>query len=306
MKIAAAHWSGRISPVFDVADHVFLITVENGREIQRTSLRCYDMDPFERARKLSAEGVGVLLCGAISAALEKALAAGGVQVLGFLGGDLEDILASFLEGTLRDGRRFHRPPGRRRRGCGVTAGAPQAPERGYPMVIAVSASGPSLDDLVDPRFGRCACFQVVDPDTLSVELLENPGRQMSGGAGMDAAKRVADLGVTHVLTGFCGANAQKMLAAAGVVVVDGCSGTVREAIMSFRVTREVGAPAADAGAQADSSDRKRPQPSPGGWNPMGMGLGRSRGRSGGRGTGTGCGAGSARRGQNGSTGRRSG
>ncbi len=83
------------------------------------------------------------------------------------------------------------------------------------MKIAVSAAGSSLEDVVDPRFGRCACFLIINPDTLDVEVLDNTGRQLSGGAGVDAAQRVADRGVTHVLTGTCGPNAQKILSAAG-------------------------------------------------------------------------------------------
>jgi len=104
MKIAIAHWQSRVSPVFDVADRLFLITIENGREVHRESLRLAGQDPFERARKLAEQGVSVLLCGAVSSALEKALTAAGIQVLGFLGGEMESIVAAFIDGHLNDGR----------------------------------------------------------------------------------------------------------------------------------------------------------------------------------------------------------
>ena len=104
MKIAIAHWQSRVSPVFDVADRLFLITIEDSREVLRESLRLASQDPFERARKLAERGVEVLLCGAVSSALEKALTAAGIQVLGFLGGELESIVAAFLVGQLDDGR----------------------------------------------------------------------------------------------------------------------------------------------------------------------------------------------------------
>ena len=104
MKIAIAHWQGRVSPVFDVADRLFLITIEDSREVHRESLRLASRDPFERARKLAERGVDVLLCGAVSSALEKALTAAGIRVLGFLGGELESIVTAFLDGQLNDGR----------------------------------------------------------------------------------------------------------------------------------------------------------------------------------------------------------
>jgi predicted Fe-Mo cluster-binding NifX family protein len=104
MKIAIAHWQSRVSPVFDVADRLFLITIEDGREVHRESLRIAGQDPFERAQELAEQGVDVLLCGAVSSALEKALVAAGIRVLGFLGGELESIVSAFLAGQLNDGR----------------------------------------------------------------------------------------------------------------------------------------------------------------------------------------------------------
>jgi len=38
------------------------------------------------------------------------------------------------------------------------------------LKVAVSASAPSLDAPVDPRFGRCAYFVIVDPDTMQFEV----------------------------------------------------------------------------------------------------------------------------------------
>jgi predicted Fe-Mo cluster-binding NifX family protein len=104
MKVAIAHWKSRVSPVFDVADRLFLITIEDSREVHRENLRLISRDPFGRARKLAERGVEVLLCGAVSSVLEKALTAAGIQVLGFLGGELESIVAAFLDGQLDDGR----------------------------------------------------------------------------------------------------------------------------------------------------------------------------------------------------------
>ena len=102
------------------------------------------------------------------------------------------------------------------------------------MKIAISAAGPSIEDLVDPRFGRCACFLIIDTGTLEFEVIENSSKNLSGGAGIEAAQRVANQGVTHVLTGRCGPNAEKVLSAAGIKIVDGCEGKVREAVERFR------------------------------------------------------------------------
>jgi predicted Fe-Mo cluster-binding NifX family protein len=104
MKVAMAHWQDRISPVFDVADHLLLLDVEGRREIDRKSLRLTGRNPFERVKELSELGVNVLLCGAISLTLEKALIGAGIRVVGFLGGELQNVIQAFLEGSLGDGR----------------------------------------------------------------------------------------------------------------------------------------------------------------------------------------------------------
>jgi len=107
MKVAMAHWQGRVSPVFDVADRLLLLEVEGRREIEREHLRLTSRDSFERVKELSELGVEVLLCGAISLALEKALIGAGIRVVGFLGGELENVINAFLDGNLDDGRVRH-------------------------------------------------------------------------------------------------------------------------------------------------------------------------------------------------------
>jgi predicted Fe-Mo cluster-binding NifX family protein len=98
------------------------------------------------------------------------------------------------------------------------------------MRIAVSSTGPNLDAEVDPRFGRCQYFIVVDPKTLDYEAIENSNIAASGGAGIASAQAVAEKEVQAVLTGNCGPNAYSTLSAAGIQVITGVTGTVREAI----------------------------------------------------------------------------
>ena len=39
------------------------------------------------------------------------------------------------------------------------------------MKIAISVVGQTLDDQVDPRFGRCQAFLIVDADTMEFEAV---------------------------------------------------------------------------------------------------------------------------------------
>jgi predicted Fe-Mo cluster-binding NifX family protein len=102
------------------------------------------------------------------------------------------------------------------------------------MKVAVSATGPTMGDAVEPRFGRCHTFLLVNLDDMSVEVLPNGSTGLQGGAGIQSAQLIARSGVKTVLTGHCGPNAFQALEAASIGVVVGCSGTVSEAITRYK------------------------------------------------------------------------
>jgi predicted Fe-Mo cluster-binding NifX family protein len=102
------------------------------------------------------------------------------------------------------------------------------------MKVAVTATGSSLGADMDPRFGRCSCFVLVETDDMSFEAVDNANSSLGGGAGIQSAQLMAQKGVKAVLTGNCGPNAHQTLSAAGIDVVVGCSGTVAEAVGRFK------------------------------------------------------------------------
>jgi len=102
------------------------------------------------------------------------------------------------------------------------------------MKIAVSATGPTLDAMVDPRLGRCEYFIIVDPETMEFEGIQNSSTALMHGAGIQTAQMIANKGAKVVLTGNCGPNAFQTLSAAGIQVITGVSGKVREAVERYK------------------------------------------------------------------------
>ena len=102
------------------------------------------------------------------------------------------------------------------------------------MRIAISATGTTLDAEVDPRFGRCQYFIIADPETIEFEAVDNSSAMAAGGAGISAAQMIACKGVEAVLTGNCGPNAYQVLSSAGIQVITGVSGRVKDAIQSYK------------------------------------------------------------------------
>ena len=172
------------------------------------------------------------------------------------------------------------------------------------MRIAITATGSTLDANVDPRFGRCAHFLIVDTDSLDFEAAENPNVALGGGAGIQSAQLMASRDVKFVLTGNCGPNAHETLSAAGIGVIPGCSGTVRDAVEQFKagqLNTASGPTVASHSGMPDVPSAPQNQPTSAQQAPMpgsGMGMGRGPG-GGGRGMGRGQGQG---RGRGGGTG----
>jgi predicted Fe-Mo cluster-binding NifX family protein len=142
------------------------------------------------------------------------------------------------------------------------------------MKVCVTATSGNLDSQVDPRFGRCQYFVIVDSDTMEFEALPNTSASAVGGAGIQAAQTIANKGVKVVITGNVGPNAYQVLSAAGIDVITGAFGTVREVVNRFKkgeLRESATAPTAPMG--------------------FGMGQGMSRGRGWGMGGGRGMGRG---------------
>jgi len=102
------------------------------------------------------------------------------------------------------------------------------------MKVAVSATGQSLESQVDPRFGRCQYFLIIDTDTMAFEAIQNASAGAMSGAGIQAAQAIAEKGVKVLIAGNVGPNAHQVLSSAGIRIMTGASGTVREAVESFK------------------------------------------------------------------------
>lgn len=156
------------------------------------------------------------------------------------------------------------------------------------MKLAVSSTGPDLDSQVDLRFGRCQYFIIVDPESMEFEAIENPNIQAPSGAGIATAQMVAQRGIEAVITGNVGPNAYQTLSAAGVKIIVGASGRVREAVEQYKK----GQLKPTAGPSVGAHFGVGMYPGMGGFGPgMGAGMGIGRGMGMGRGAGMGWGMG---------------
>jgi predicted Fe-Mo cluster-binding NifX family protein len=112
-RVAVPTWKGRVSPVFDVAEHLLLVDLDGGRERDRTVHHVSGGEPLQRAQVLTSRDVDVLVCGAISRTMEQVLTAAGVEVVPGIRGEVDAVLRAYAGRTLRRDPALHLP-GRRR------------------------------------------------------------------------------------------------------------------------------------------------------------------------------------------------
>ena len=146
------------------------------------------------------------------------------------------------------------------------------------MKVAISSTGPDLEAQVDPRFGRCRYFVIVDSETKEFEVLDNQAAVTRGGAGIQAAQMVANSRVDAVITGHLGPKAADTLVAAALKTYLGASGTVGEALQQYidGHLKEASGPTVESHFGTGGMGRG-----------AGAGLGMGGGRTGGRGRGMG-------------------
>jgi len=100
MKAAVTVWDGRISPVFDVSREALILTIENGTVVARCHESIETPTAALKLDRLKGLGVETLICGAISAPLHRELTTNGVKVIGFVAGAIDEVVTSYLAGTL--------------------------------------------------------------------------------------------------------------------------------------------------------------------------------------------------------------
>ena len=101
MRLAVPVWTGRVSPVFDVARTLLIVEVIGG---EATFTEEHSVEGRDRVSVLSQLGVDVLMCAAVSQELEERLLAAGVELVMEIRGEVDDVLRAYLDGSLAQPR----------------------------------------------------------------------------------------------------------------------------------------------------------------------------------------------------------
>jgi len=103
------------------------------------------------------------------------------------------------------------------------------------MKIAITSTGKEMSCDVAELFGRCPYFiiaEIEDGKIIRTEILKNESENQSSGAGMSAAKLLAENKVNAVIAKTIGPRAMDVLKQFNIEVYNG-EGKVQDALQNF-------------------------------------------------------------------------
>lgn len=114
------------------------------------------------------------------------------------------------------------------------------------MKLAITSEGDTLQSSLDPRFGRAKFFVVMDTETGAAVAVSNAvNLNAAQGAGIQAGKKIVELGITSLITGHVGPKAFSTLQAGNVEIYTGATGTVADALEQLKAGKLQPARSAD-------------------------------------------------------------
>ncbi len=102
------------------------------------------------------------------------------------------------------------------------------------MQIAISLQeNNGIESAISNIFGRCPYFIFIDPQTKEFTIEENPAKNASGGAGIQAAQMVVDQGSKVLISGNLGPKAHAVLLSANIPVYQCQNSSARQALEDY-------------------------------------------------------------------------
>jgi len=104
MRIAIPVWHGQVSTVFDFARRLLVVDVDDVHEMYKSEVSFEPESLIARVRTLHRLETDVLICGSISRDVAAMVASNGIEIVPFVKGPVDEVLAAFLADQIDDPR----------------------------------------------------------------------------------------------------------------------------------------------------------------------------------------------------------
>ncbi len=237
MKIAISTDSGYVSPHFGRCASYTIAEIKDGKILHTEEIPNPGHEPGFLPKYLSDKGVTYIIAGGMGPRAQGLFAQNNIKTIIGVRGAIDKVIQDIVNQDLKPGvdmcEHADKPADHPRSRY-------YTQHRKYPekLKICITSRGKSLDAEVDPSFGRAQYFLIVNPETMDVEVIENPNIEAPQGAGIKTAQIIANKNVDAVLTGSCGPNAVRILNLSGIKIITGINGNVKDAILKFRQAKK--------------------------------------------------------------------
>jgi len=117
-SVGIAQVDRRVAYRLDCAEKIPVATRDNKGEIQLREARLPETDSIRCIQQISRLGIRTLICGAVSGFACRMLQHHGIQVIGWVVGDAQEVLEHYLKGDLHEGEILCASAGKRwKRSC---------------------------------------------------------------------------------------------------------------------------------------------------------------------------------------------
>ena len=103
MKVALPRMGETVAPCFEYCATMAIFDVSETGAVEQVDFPIRSREPFDRVRLLKDQGVDTVICGGMQACYEDLLRAAGLEVISWVEGSVDDLLALFIRGDLEPG-----------------------------------------------------------------------------------------------------------------------------------------------------------------------------------------------------------
>lgn len=113
MKVAISVWENRVSPLFDAAGHILLVSGQKAHNWKQELLTVDSLTVFQRLGLLRKLKVDLFICGGITVSILEQVRNIPIQTIPFICGNVDTIIEAVMKG--KDLRAMFSMPGHSRK-----------------------------------------------------------------------------------------------------------------------------------------------------------------------------------------------